>query len=248
MRMNFWIEPSAFRPAVGTDVALTLYVGEDFAGDSLPHITDWYATFMIAAPDGDHPAAGELDDDPAGRFPISVPGIHVVGYRSVGKLVEMAGEDFTDYLRIKGLERIIGLRLRRGEDDAPATEFFSRCAKAVLAAGGQPLDTGFDRNLGFTLELIPEKNPYTLTRGDILPVRLLYEGRPLQGALVVAFTRDEPAAKLRARTDVRGRVDLELSQSGVWLVTAVHMIFASPSLEAEWESLWASLTFELVPD
>jgi hypothetical protein len=32
---------------------------------------------------------------------------------------------------------------------------------------------------------------------------------------------------------------------GVWLVKAVHMIPAKPGTNADWESYWASLTFDL---
>jgi hypothetical protein len=39
-------------------------------------------------------------------------------------------------------------------------------------------------------------------------VQLLYEGKPLEGALVVAMNREEPEKKLTARTDRRGCVVL----------------------------------------
>jgi uncharacterized GH25 family protein len=47
------------------------------------------------------------------------------------------------------------------------------------------------------------------------------------------------------RTDAAGRVRVPLSRSGVWLVKAVHMIPAPAGADADWESIWASLTFEL---
>jgi len=36
-----------------------------------------------------------------------------------------------------------------------------------------------------------------------------------------------------------------LDRPGLWLIKAVHMVPAPEGSGAEWESLWASLTFEL---
>ena len=56
--------------------------------------------------------------------------------------------------------------------------------------------------------------------------------------------RDTPDARVTARTDAQGRARLRLDRPGVWLVKAVHMIPAPAGAGADWESFWASLTFE----
>jgi uncharacterized GH25 family protein len=95
------------------------------------------------------------------------------------------------------------------------------------------------------LELVAERNPYALSPGQELPVRLIYQNRPLAGALVVAVNRSAPSKKLSARSDQNGRVRFELPQAGNWLIKAVHMIPAPHGSDAEWASYWASLTFDL---
>jgi hypothetical protein len=59
------------------------------------------------------------------------------------------------------------------------------------------------------------------------------------------MNRSAPSEKLTARSDKEGRVTFRLPRSGMWLVKAVHMIPAPPDTKADWESFWASLTFEL---
>jgi hypothetical protein len=78
-----------------------------------------------------------------------------------------------------------------------------------------------------------------------MPVRLTYRDRPLSGALVVAFNRRAPSEKLSARSDPDGRVRFRFPAGGAWLIKAVHMEPAAAGSGAEWESFWASLTFEL---
>jgi uncharacterized GH25 family protein len=92
---------------------------------------------------------------------------------------------------------------------------------------------------------VAERNPYTLRADEDLPVRLTYENRPLANALVIAMNRRNPAEKLMARTDNTGRVRFRLQRDGLWLIKAVHTIPAATGSNAEWESFWASPTFDL---
>src|SRR5204863_10162680 len=148
------------------------------------------------------------------------------------------------YVKDEGLDAVAALRARRGQTNAAAHEIFSRCAKSLVRSGA-PTKMQGDRSLGFTLELVAERNPYAMAAGQDLPVRLTYESRPLPGALVIAMNRSVPSDKLTGRSDKDGRVTFRLSRSGMWLVKAVHMIPARTDAHADWESFWASLTFEL---
>ncbi len=111
------------------------------------------------------------------------------------------------------------------------------CAKALLLAGAGR-SSSQDRILGFTLELVAEENPYQMRAGASLPVRLLYEGQPLEGALVAAMNSADPTTVVRARSGADGRVSLRLSRQGTWLIKAVHMIPAPPMSGFVWESFW----------
>src|SRR5262249_42062244 len=152
-------------------------------------------------------------------------------------------EKFSQYLKEEGLDGIAEARARRGQTGG-AREIFSRCAKSLISSGPAAKTAG-DRSLGFTLELLAERNPYGMSAGQELPVRVTYEGRPLVGALVVAMNRVNPMDKLTARSDRDGRVRFRLSRDGRWLIKAVHMIEAPADSGADWASYWASLTFEL---
>ncbi len=243
---DFWLEPSSFRLEPGAAVELRLRVGEHFIGDALPRDPAMLAQFIAAGPDGIRSVPGQNGRDPAGTVRIGQSGLVIVGYRSRHSRVEQTPEAFDAYLAAEGLERILAIRAARKPTGGMIPELFSRCAKALLLSG--PADpSSRDRALGFTLELVSDRNPYTMRPGDDLPLRLLYEGRPLEGVLVVAMNKQDPTAKLRARSDRDGRVSLRLPRDGAWLVKAVHMIPWSSSADAEWESFWASLTFELPP-
>jgi uncharacterized GH25 family protein len=241
---DFWIEPSAFTLAPGERVAVRLRVGEHFRGDPVPRNPDRIERFAAVGASGETPVAGPPGGEPAGFVALGTPGLHLLVYDSNHASTELEGEKFEQYLREEGLEAISTLRAQRGQTGAPAKEVYSRCAKSLVAVGSGA-GPGYDRTLGLPLELVPEANPYMLKEGGELPVRLDYGGKPLAGALVMALQKDRPEPRLSARSDAQGRVSLRLDRPGVWLVKAVHMVPAGKETGADWESFWASLTFEV---
>lgn len=237
---DMWIEPSSFSPQPGEIVSLRLLVGQGMLGDPLPRSTALIKEFVVEDAAGRKPVVGREGANPAGFVRVASPGLLVVGYRSNPSSVEQTAEKFNQYLKEEGLEAIAAVRARRNESQAGARELFARCAKSLVLAGSPAQG---DRTLGFTLELVAERNPYARPAGDELPVRLTYENRPLAGALVVAMNRENPMEKVTARTDADGRVRLRLRAGGMWMVKAVHMVPAPAGSGAEWMSYWASLTF-----
>ena len=241
---DFWIEPSTFRPAVGSTLGVRLVVGQGFRGDALPRNPAMIARFVLVTDAGETPVGGRAADEPAGAVRIEQPGLGLIGYRSLESTVSLEAAKFEAYLKEEGLESVIAARAKSGDSQKPSRELFSRSAKSLIEAGGEG-SGGFDRVLGLTLEIVPEKNPYAMKAGDTLPVRLLYEGKPLAGALVVALAYDDPEAKIAQRTGPDGRAALRLPKEGAWLVKAVHMVPVSGNPNADWRSIWASLTFAL---
>jgi uncharacterized GH25 family protein len=247
---DFWIEPATFRPAPGERVAVRLRFGDEFPGEVMPRRPSRIERFAIVGAGGESELFGFPDRDPAGYAVAERPGLHLLVYDSNHARLTLEGDRFERHLAEQGLERVSALRRERGTSAAAATEIYSRCAKALLmvnpAAEKAAPAGGHDRRLGLPLELVPEVDPYTLAGGGRLPLLLLYEGQPLAGAWVEARSDARPE-RVSGRTDAAGRVALDLPGPGFWLVKAVHMVDAPPETGADWESWWASLTFELPP-
>jgi uncharacterized GH25 family protein len=181
-------------------------------------------------------------------FRLASPGAYVIGFYGLPNAIELPAEKFNSYLKDEGLDSVLALRAERGQLGQPGREIYSRCAKTLVRAGVASANNRLaDRALGFALELIVERQPWLLRNGELLPVRLLYEGRPLPGALVVALHRSDVNNKLGLRSDSDGRVFFPLSHDGEWLLKAVHMRDAAAGSGADWESLWASLSFAIDP-
>ena len=233
---DMWIEPADFAPQVGDIVGVKLRVGQDLLGDPIPRDPALIRQFIVEDAEGRKPLVGRTGADPAGLLRVAAPGLHVLGYYSNSSAVELSPEKFNQYLKDEGLEQVAAIR----NGQANVRERFTRCAKSLVLVGTGPAN---DRKLGFPLELVAERSPHGARVSD-LPVRLTYQDRPLAGALVVAFNRKNPSAKLSVRTDRDGRVYLPIRGQGLWLIKVVHMV-VSPTPDADWLSYWASLTFQL---
>jgi len=157
--------------------------------------------------------------------------------------LEMPPDKFEQYLKDEGLESIIAARAKRGDALKPSKEIFSRCAKALILADGSGMGARFDTPLAFRYEIIAKTNPYQM-KNDDLQLVVLYEGKPLANALVVALHQEDSSLRIRIHSDAKGRVTFHLPKRGVWLIKSVQMIPAPAGSNADWESLWASLTFE----
>lgn len=244
----FWLEPSSYHVESGSRVGLSFREGHG-AGHRIPRNESRLERFEVHGPGGVQAVPGANGLDPAGILPPPQDGFYVAGYSNTPAPHRLPAARFERYLVEEGLESVVAVRRQRGESDQPGVERFYRCAKSLFEVGeaGEEGETGnWAIPLGLTLELIPD-NPYRLVAGDTLDLQLLFRGKPLAGALVVAVARDAAdgaeTSTVRQRSDRLGRVRLPLNATGRWLVKTVHMAPAPPEAQVDWESWWGSLTF-----
>jgi uncharacterized GH25 family protein len=244
MAHEFWLEPSQFTAVPGARVAVRLCVGDGYEAQSLRRDAGRIEEFVVTGFDGTRDVVGLDGSDPAGFARFDSAGAHVIAYRSNRAYTEQSEDKFEAYLREDGLEAISAMRAQQERREVvPVRESYSRYAKALVRSG----DTGFiaDRRIGLPLELLAESNsPTTAADAGHATFQLLHQGRPLAGALVKAMRLAGPDAELASRTDADGRASFALGQPGLWRISAVHMTRAPDGVDAEWDSLWASLTFE----
>lgn len=240
---DFWIEPQSFAPATNSVVTLRFRFGEDFVGEAFARDDEIIREFALVGPPGWQRVAGETDDDPAGRARTGGPGLYLAGYSSEPTFVEIPAAAFEEYLVKEGLEHAVKTRHANGTRNQPGREYYSRCAKTLLAVGSGATN-GFAKPLGFRLEILPEKNPLTLAAGDTLPVRVLFDSKPCPDLYVVAYGTNAPRKWIAARTDAEGRVALKLPSRTTWMLKTTHIFPYADPMKADWESIWATYLFD----
>jgi len=138
---------------------------------------------------------------------------------------------------------------KKGIPDANLCFRFDFATKTLVSAGKNP--EGFDQSVKSTLEVIPLKDPGSLKAGDELPVKVIFQGKPLSGA-EIKVTNDkwndpkEPFA-LKAKTDAQGELRLKLDKPGRWLIIASHKTPYHDLTECDDNMYQGSLTFGVMP-
>lgn len=218
---DFWLEPSTFRPAAGQSFPVALRVGEHFEGEPVTRRKARIESFVVRDASGERAVNGFEGQDPAGFVQLDEAGTAVIGYRGKPTPHELPSAKFKQFLEEEGIRGIT-------PSAAKQRERFFRFAKAIVGGNDAALA---ERPFGWRFELVPSGDRF----------QLLFEEKPFADALVVAMTPD--GKRVSARTDANGKVALKLGK-GVWLLKSTHVLPAPAGSEFDWESLWASLTFE----
>lgn len=179
------------------------------------------------------------------------PGTYVIGVSTAPRVIELSAEAFHRYLRHDGVLDVLEQRTRDGRLGEAARERYSKHVKAVAQVGA-PRTGAHDAVLGYPIEIVPLRNPDHLRPGQSLPVRVLFNGAPLESQLVYAsfaghHAHDESGGHVEAfsgRTDDDGVVEVPVDTPGRWYVRLIHMIDAADA-DVDHESFWATLTFEV---
>jgi uncharacterized GH25 family protein len=245
---EFWLEPSKSRAGLNEEIPITIAVGQNFKGDTIPYIPDSTVRFDVYGPGGKVEQAGAaFAADPAGIVrPAGRRGLYIVAYQNKGSRTTIDAPTFNKYLRNEGLDHIIAHREANGQLDQPGTEFYTRFPKTWVLAGDH-VEAGrwaaAPSRLKF--EMVPLKNPFELRSGNAITLQILYDGNPLQGIQVNTFVKGAPERIEAVRSDANGRATLNIDRAGRWMFAAVHAIPAPHIDGIDWESFWTSLTLDV---
>lgn len=179
-------------------------------------------------------------------------GTYVMGVSTRERTFTLSGEDFDAYLEHDGVLDVLDARREAGETGTETTETYSKHVKAIVQVG-EARSEAYTKRLGYPSEMVPLENPYALSVGDTLGVRFLFEGQPVENQIVYAshegyHGHDESGGHREAvqtRTDAEGVARIPLDHAGRWYVRLIHMVPVPDDPEVDYESNWATLTFQI---
>lgn len=98
----------------------------------------------------------------------------------------------------------------------------------------------FSKPLGMNFEIVPLENPFVLKQGGKLPVKVFYDGKPLEGAVIKAGGYQGEEIK----TGSDGTASVAIDKTGFIMIAASHKIPLKDNPDADVLSLSANITFE----
>ncbi len=256
---EFWLTPVTVPLVAGDSARLSLRVGEYFEGDLIGFAAAQTVDLRLYNAGGNIDLRTWLPRDvsvPSLLVPLPAPGANMVIFNSQPTTISLSADTFHAYLHEEGLDFIKTQREAAGVAATPGRERYRRFVKtlirvapipgAVSAAAIKP-DTTHSTPTGQRLEILPINNPLAMVPGDVLGVRVVFDGKPLKDALLKAWhRRGGQTLIIRAKTSADGSTSFDLPYAGPWMISVVHMVPATGVQDIEWDSSWSNLTFNLV--
>jgi len=249
---EFWVQPSYFWLKPHSALAVTLQVGDGASRQPSPIPLHRITRFDAIGPAGDPiDLRARLSATARREVALDEPGTYVLALETDNRAYSrQSALRFNEYLATEGLTPALEHRTRTHQVHADGFERYSRAAKSIVLIGppGLQAQRHVTRPLGLQLEIVPTVSPYAEPRPVRLPVRVIYEGQPLGGALVKLMNLDHDLAPADARrTDASGSATFAMPQGGRWLVSVVWTKRLTNASDADFETVFASLTFGLPP-
>lgn len=249
---DVWLQPRGWQVATGVPLATTVEIGHGPFRQRWGAQADKVAYLSSFGPEGTIDRRAEFkpsSDDPNLSPVFARAGLHVLVLNSLNAFSDLPSIRFNDYIAYEGLTPVIDARAKAHATDQSGREVYRRRCKALIQVGASTAaSTAADsrlatRPLGLSLEIVPLLDPYALGADRQLPVRVIYEGRPLAGALVKLTSLEFDSKPIAtARTDSKGETRFRVPPVGSWLV---NVIWSKPitSPQADFETTFSSLTF-----
>jgi uncharacterized GH25 family protein len=253
---DFWLQPNEYWISPDALTSMTLQVGHGPFRQRSPIPARRITRFQAFAPKGttvdlhEHLRLGEAAQD--GNFRLKSPGAYILVLQTDdGAQTHLPSIRFNDYLKAEGLTPALEQRALQHRMDADGSERYSRCAKSIVQVGqpGAASQGEITKPIGLPLEIVPEVNPYGVPQSASLPVRVIYAGRPLAGALVKLTNLKNDASPFEVHvTDHDGRASFIMPRSGTWLLNVIWTKPSSRSDETDFETVFSSLSFGFPSD
>ena len=185
---------------------------------------------------------------PARLVPIVSVGNNL--YRSAQKLFQpgsylaVAGKKWTYW--VKTTEGFIEGKNKSQVKNALKGIYSAKFCKAVITVD-KPGGNVFSKIVGHELEIIPLKDPATLTRGEVLPIKVLFKGKPAE--MEVKATYDGYSSRNNVfaetiKTNTQGLGEIKIGKKGKWLVKTNYTEKAADNRLYDEKMYAATLTFQ----
>lgn len=123
-------------------------------------------------------------------------------------------------------------------------------AKGIVNVGAAADAADIVKPVGTLLEIVPQVNPGAIRVGEKMRVQILYEGKPLAGAIVTGRTGEygEGLHDIKAfsnKTDKDGYVDFVPWKTGLWQLEIDKIVDTPESTTQDYNHWRAHLCFEI---
>jgi len=139
-------------------------------------------------------------------------------------------------------------KTKKDLNNVVSCSYSQKFSKALFTVG-TPGGEAFSRTLGHSLEIIPLQDPARMKKDEVLPVKVLFQGKPLPSVNVsgvyAGFTDDPGTFAYSTSTNKEGIAKIKLIHNGPWLVLVKQKEAYPDTAVCDAKSYSSALTFNV---
>jgi nickel transport protein len=110
--------------------------------------------------------------------------------------------------------------------------------KSVLAPSAE-----CSKPVGQPFEVVPQKDPTTVKVGDKLPIKVVFDSKPVESAIITTGGGHASDSKNPLKTDKDGMASVTIEKAGLQMVKASHSVPIKDDPDADMLHLASTVTF-----
>lgn len=226
-------------PKIGERVNVKMVVGHNFPDGSILAMADKMKVSLMS-PDG---KTSLLALKPDGIYQVAT-----FTPQTTGANIVMSQYQFFSTKTKAG--KYVNFPKSEVKEPFDSATYISRSSKVIVGTGG----ANAMKPVGMDLEIVPQVDPTTIKSGGLLPVQILYKGKPIVAghneeidvkAVYAGFQTDEDTYSFAGHTDKNAMCRIKLTQPGTWMIIVERRIPAADNTKADTELYGATLTFRI---
>lgn len=242
---EFWLQPGNYIYNRGEEINIKFLVGENFEGEN------WIGdsskinslSFYYGGVKDEIPATHLSEKGDSLQLRLYDEGTSMLTFNSKNSFIILDSAKFYAYLIEDGLNDAIEYRETHNENDSSGREFYQRSVKTIIQIGTIKDET-YKQPTALPLDIIPQSHPYKLNNGASFPVKILFQNKPLQYAVVKIWNRNNNETIIKEMiTNENGVITFPVYTKGQWMVSAVKMLRIENNSAVQWQSYWGSCTW-----
>ncbi|MBK9730676.1 MAG: DUF4198 domain-containing protein [Chitinophagaceae bacterium] len=178
------------------------------------------------------------------RTIVNFEGLALIEMQRTASTIEQKRGAFTKYLEEEKITTISFDSTKWKKD--VVKENYSRCIKSLITSGKPGNENLYSKVVGQRLEILLMSNPYQMEPNQKLVVKVLWEGKPLASQWITSAVKntDGSVKEISALTDRKGMAAFEVAFNTVYYLHTIYMLKLKENAAADYESIWASYSFQ----
>lgn len=223
---ELWLRPEKYFYEPGEKAEIQIQSGQNFIGEPVALEKDSVALLELWNRLGSTDIQAGYNVNEKASLGVQIPqqGYHFVFMRA-DRTYSLNGDAFGEYVKQYGLDEQVGEIMTMHEQEVQLN--LTHHIQLSLRSGRQG-GNGWNKPLSLPIEIIPDKNPQVLRRGDRIQFKVLENGEPAFGVRVKIWNRwDNRTTIQNIYTEKDGMISTTISNPGDWMVTVVKLTAGS---------------------